>query len=269
MRSMKFIQSCLATAALVAVAGCSSATQKSTSTSSHVKTFSGIYKAPKSVAVQNDIKGILVAGGLNTRNPSAPTQTTRVAEIMNSTKPSQAVAQLVAKLEGSSVGPRGLVPSSNVGGNQVAPAAEPTTLIASIQQHQRSQPKSKISEREKRTVQPSQSADPIMMALSTVAPTPSARPSEIAEDKFDVTTIASAPEAQAPSMTFSAQTDELTTRYPDIGVEVAYAAPAATPKPKAAPKRARPTRTVPSPVVEAPEPLIQQASVQFTKPRRF
>lgn len=268
MRSMKLIQSCLATAALVAVAGCSTATQKATTASSHVKTFSGIYKAPKSVAVQNDIKGILVAGGLNTRNPSAPTQTTKVAEIMNSAKPSQAVAQLVAKLEGSSVGPRGVVPSSNVGGNQVAPAAEPTTLIASIQQHQRSQ-KSKTLDREKRTVQPSQPADPVMLALSTVAPTPTARPREITEEKFDVTPVAIASEAQAPSRIYTAQTDELTTRYPDIGVEVAYAAPVASPKPKVAPKRARPVRAVPSPVVEAPEPVIQQASVQFTKPRRF
>ncbi|WP_315922882.1 hypothetical protein [Mesorhizobium sp. SP-1A] len=235
-----------------------------------MKTFSGIYKAPKSVAVQNDIKGILVAGGLNTRNPSAPTQTTKVAEIMNSTKPSQAVTQLVAKLEGSSVGPRGLVPSSNVGGNRVTPAAEPTTLIASIQQHQRSpQPKSKTLDREKRTVQPSQPADPVMLALSTVAPTPTARPREITEEKFDVTPVAIASEAQAPSRIYTAQTDELTTRYPDIGVEVAYAAPAASPKPKAAPKRARPVRAVPSPVVEAPGPVIQQASVQFTKPRRF
>jgi hypothetical protein len=263
MRNIKFFQSCLATVALIAVAGCSPVTKKLNTASSHVKTFNGTYKAPKSVSVQNDIKGILVAGGLNTGNPSAPTRSTKVAEIMNSTKPSQAVTQLVAKLEGSS-NPN---PLPNVeDSKRLEQRVEPTTLIASIQENQNSQSKSKAS-RVKREVSPAKSDDSVMLALNTVAPTPVTRPDNSMNVAFDV--APSKPTAQIPSMTITAQRDETTTRYPDIGIEVAYAEPIEAPKRKTTPKRSRPARAVSSPVVKAPEPVVQQASLQVAKPRRF
>lgn len=272
MRSGKFIQSCLATAALVVVAGCASNVSKTMTSSSHVKSFNGSYKAPSSVSVQNDIKGILVAGGLSTNNPSAPTRSTRVAEISNTSSPSAAVTQLVAKLEGGSPSKIGITSPSRVGRPQVAPTEEPTTLIASIQQNRIN---SKPAPQGKRTrpnpaAQPTTPAfDPVMVALNSVVPTPTSapQPTSVANsnDRFDVTPVARSVPPIAE--TYVAEVDQVTTRYPDIGAAVAFAEPEPAPrKVRVAPKRARVSH---SPAVQAPEMPVQQASVQFSKPRRF
>lgn len=262
MRNINFLQSCLATVALIAVAGCSPVTKKLNPSSSNVKTINGSYKAPKSVSVQNDIKGILVAGGLNTGNPSAPTRSTKVAEIMNSSKPSQAVTQLVAKLEGSS----NIDTRINVDSKRAQQPAEPTTLIASIHQNRKIQSKPK-SDRIEREIPAAKPADTVMLALSTVAPKPDARPDNPSQDTFDVAVSTS--NVQSTPIRITAQSDETITRYPDIGIEVAYVNPIDEPKHKSSPKRSRPARAVSSPVVKSPEPMVQQASLQVSKPRRF
>lgn len=210
-----------------------------------------------------------MAGGLSSNNPSAPTRTTRVAEISNSSKPSAAVTQLVAKLEGSSPSGIGTTLPTKMDRPQVVPSEAPTTLIASIQQN-RAQSKTKQHEnkRSRPAIQPSAptpASDPVMLALNTVVPTPTSRISNT-NDVFDVTPVASPTPAIAD--THVAEVTSEYTRYPDIGAVVAFAdpEPVAPRKAKAAPKR---PRAIPSPVVQAPEPLVQQASVQIAKPRRF
>jgi len=80
----------------VLMAGCTSVTDKVVAS----KVDDSFKKGSTSPEVPNDIKGILVAGGLDAKNPSAPTSETKIAEMKPSkTSAEGEVEKLIAKLE--------------------------------------------------------------------------------------------------------------------------------------------------------------------------
>lgn len=264
----------MATVALVALAGCSSSIfNKNSLTSSNVRTIEGQYKSPKSVAVQNDIKGILAAGGLNTHNPSAPTKTTKVKEVVNSRAPSRAVAQLVARLENGSIPsvsaptggsrpqkretitsqPTTLLASAQKKPDTKVSTQQPTTLMASLQKRRENAvPARKIEASpgvvKRNKVQPSvpvrPASDPVMIALNAVAPVPTARPDvDVRDIDHGVTqvAVASAPNVAPAVETLRAPVNEISLEYPTIGA-IAYADTASDPLQNV---RANRTKTTP------------------------
>jgi hypothetical protein len=85
--------------ATVLVSSCT--TTGSAINESNIKEHSTSYQAKGTSAVSNDIKTILMAGGLDASNPSSPTSTTKTAELQKiPSKDQKEVEALVASLSG-------------------------------------------------------------------------------------------------------------------------------------------------------------------------
>jgi hypothetical protein len=100
----------------------SCATTGSDVTSASIKEHSESYQAKGTAAVPNDIKTILMAGGLNVSDPSSPTATTSVAELKKMPNQDQKeVEALVASLSAKPA-PQSQIKTSS------SPAATPTAV---------------------------------------------------------------------------------------------------------------------------------------------
>lgn len=216
----------------VAVAGCS--TVKKPPITKVEDTFN---KASSSQEVPNDIMGILAAGGLDAKNPSAPTSETKVAE----TKPSKLstandVEKLVAKLDPAAT---------------TADTSDNAVLLASLQSDKA--PKSVALDVALKSSKPTIQRKDI---------TPSNAPKAIALTSTSTENEASGKAIETVILESKPQINSVTITYPEIGVaaleqETKVVAPVVAAKPSPSRKTSR----VISPLSE------ELASIK--KPRRF
>ena len=117
------------TGILCATALMSSCTTTSSNvTADNIKEHSTSYQAKGTAAVSNDIKTILMAGGLDASNPSSPTSTTKTAELQKiPSRDQKEVDALIASLAGKQAPITDIKTSSS-------PAAAPTILAQKSQE---------------------------------------------------------------------------------------------------------------------------------------
>lgn len=132
MKTSRYVALAAAAALMPLLAGCQTATDQK-SIESNVRVNKGAYNGSGS-PIAGDIKSILMAGGLDTANPSAPTSSTSRSEIAKSQAQSS-TETLVAALSDSTA-----VTATTVAAAQ-APAPAVETRRASPARPSRSEPK--------------------------------------------------------------------------------------------------------------------------------
>lgn len=96
-------------------------------TADNIREHSTSYQAKGTATVSNDIKTILMAGGLDASNPSSPTSTTKIAELQKvPSRDQKEVDALVASLSGKSAPISDIKTSSS-------PAVAPTVVAQTPQ----------------------------------------------------------------------------------------------------------------------------------------
>lgn len=103
MDSIRLVRALVMAAGMASLAGCMT---PGGGQSASVNTLDGAYQAPRTNALPNDIKEILMAGGLDLKNPSAPGADTAIIEMAASKVPDKKeVDPLVADQDAAGAAP--------------------------------------------------------------------------------------------------------------------------------------------------------------------